>query len=68
MLLLPISVTGLIYAIRPDNFVLFGFMVFAYIGTEGPLNLAGELKESGKSLHDQKSSPFWRRDYHDPPT
>lgn len=37
------------YAIRPDNFVLFGFMVFAYIGTEGPLNLAGELKESGRA-------------------
>jgi amino acid transporter len=37
------------YAIRPDNFVLFGFMVFAYIGTEGPLNLAGELKERGRA-------------------
>jgi glutamate:GABA antiporter len=37
------------YGINPDNFVLFGFMVFAYIGTEGPLNLAGEIKESGKT-------------------
>ena len=38
------------YNINPDNFVLFGFMVFAYIGTEGPLNLAGEIKENNKSF------------------
>jgi amino acid transporter len=37
------------YAVNPDNFVLFGFMIFAYIGTEGPLNLAGEIKESNKT-------------------
>jgi amino acid transporter len=37
------------YGINPDNFVLFGFMIFAYIGTEGPLSLAGEIKESGKT-------------------
>jgi len=30
--------------------VLFGFMIFAYIGAEGPLNLAGEIKESNKSF------------------
>ena len=37
------------YGVNPDNFVLFGFMIFAYIGTEGPLNLAGEIKESNKA-------------------
>ena len=29
--------------IRPENFAMFGLLVFAYIGTEGPLNLAGEI-------------------------
>ena len=32
------------WGINPGNYVLFGFMIFAYIGTEGPLNLAGELR------------------------
>lgn len=27
----------------PENFAMFGLLVFAYIGTEGPLNLAGEI-------------------------
>jgi amino acid transporter len=30
--------------ITPGNFVLFGLIVFAYIGVEGPLNMAGEIK------------------------
>jgi len=29
--------------IGPENFAMFGLLVFAYIGTEGPLNLAGEI-------------------------
>ena len=29
--------------IRPENFAMFGLLAFAYIGTEGPLNLAGEI-------------------------
>jgi glutamate:GABA antiporter len=37
------------YAINPGNVVLFGFMVFAYIGTEGPLTMAAEIKERGKA-------------------
>src|SRR6266496_2248286 len=37
------------YGVNPDNFVLFGFMIFAYIGTEGPLNLAGEIKKLNKN-------------------
>lgn len=37
------------YAINPGNVVLFGFMVFAYIGTEGPLNMSAEIRERGKS-------------------
>ena len=37
------------YAINPGNIVLLGFMVFAYIGTEGPLNMAAEIKEEGKT-------------------
>ncbi|GER89191.1 hypothetical protein KDW_33530 [Dictyobacter vulcani] len=28
---------------RPDNIVMFGLLAFAYLGTEGPLNLAGEI-------------------------
>ena len=31
------------WSVRPDNYVLFGLTVFAYIGTEGPLNMAGEI-------------------------
>jgi amino acid transporter len=31
------------WGIKPDNYVLFGLTVFAYIGTEGPLNMAGEI-------------------------
>ena len=31
------------WSIKPDNYVLFGLTVFAYIGTEGPLNMAGEI-------------------------
>lgn len=37
------------YAINPSNVVLFGFMVFAYIGTEGPLNMSAEIKEHRKT-------------------
>ena len=33
------------WQVSPANLVLFGFMAFAYIGAEGALNLAGELKE-----------------------
>ena len=29
--------------IRPENFAMFGLLAFAFIGTEGPLNLAGEM-------------------------
>lgn len=29
--------------IGPENFAMFGLLAFAYIGTEGPLNLAGEI-------------------------
>lgn len=32
------------WQVKPDNYVMFGLMAFAYIGTEGPLNLAGEIK------------------------
>lgn len=31
------------WQLKPDNYVLFGLVAFAYIGTEGPLNLAGEI-------------------------
>jgi amino acid transporter len=31
------------WGIRPGNYTLFGLAAFAYIGTEGPLNLAGEI-------------------------
>lgn len=31
---------------KPENFALFGLLAFAYIGTEGPLNLAGETTGS----------------------
>lgn len=31
------------WGIKPDNYLLFGLTVFAYIGTEGPLNMAGEI-------------------------
>jgi len=31
------------WSIGPENFAMFGLLVFAYIGTEGPLNLAGEI-------------------------
>ncbi len=31
------------WGVRPDNYALFGLTVFAYIGTEGPLNMAGEI-------------------------
>ncbi|MFL5628126.1 MAG: APC family permease [Ktedonobacteraceae bacterium] len=41
-----------------DNFVLFGFMIFAYIGTEGPLNLAGEMQENKKTSA-IKQHLFW---------
>ncbi len=37
------------YAINPGNVVLFGFMIFAYIGTEEPLTMAAEIKEHGKA-------------------
>ncbi len=33
------------WSINPGNVFLFGLMVFAYIGTESPLNMAGEVKE-----------------------
>jgi amino acid transporter len=32
------------WTIRPANFAIFGLVAFAYIGTEGPLNLAGEMR------------------------
>jgi len=32
--------------IRPENFAMFGLLAFAYIGTEGPLILAGETTGS----------------------
>jgi amino acid transporter len=32
--------------VGPGNFAMFGLLVFAYIGTEGPLNLAGEITGS----------------------
>ena len=32
------------WSFKPENFVMFGLLVFAYIGTEGPLNMAGEIK------------------------
>src|SRR5437763_15629320 len=38
------------YGINSDNFVLFGFLVFAYIGIEGPLNLAGVIMENNNSF------------------
>jgi amino acid transporter len=31
------------WKIGPSNLAMFGLLVFAYIGTEGPLNLAGEI-------------------------
>jgi amino acid transporter len=31
------------WGVKPDNYVLFGLTAFAYIGTEGPLNMAGEI-------------------------
>ena len=34
---------GADWGVRPDNYALFGLTVFAYIGTEGPLNMAGEI-------------------------
>jgi len=33
------------WTIRPSNFAIFGLVAFAYIGTEGPLNLAGEMRD-----------------------
>lgn len=36
------------WGVNWGNITLFGFMVFAYIGTEGALNLAGEIKEGNK--------------------
>lgn len=30
------------WQVKPDNYVMFGLIAFAYIGTEGPLNLIGE--------------------------
>src|SRR5947207_10934334 len=30
--------------LTPNNFVMFGLIAFAYIGTEGPLNMAGEIR------------------------
>ena len=30
--------------LKPENFSLFGILVFAFIGTERPLNLAGEMR------------------------
>ncbi|WP_165423171.1 APC family permease [Ktedonosporobacter rubrisoli] len=35
------------WSINPGNISLFGLIVFTYIGTEGPLNLAGEMTNSG---------------------
>lgn len=32
------------WSFKPENFVMFGLLAFAYIGTEGPLNMAGEIK------------------------
>lgn len=32
------------WSIQPGNIVLYGLLAFAYIGTEGPLNMAGEIK------------------------
>jgi glutamate:GABA antiporter len=33
------------WTIRPGNFAIFGLVAFAYIGTEGPLYLAGEMRD-----------------------
>ncbi len=32
------------WSIRPDNFALFGLLAFAFLGTTGSLNLAGEIR------------------------
>jgi amino acid transporter len=31
------------WKLQPNNIMLYGLLVFAYIGTEGPLNMAGEM-------------------------
>src|SRR5260370_35171283 len=36
------------YAINPGNVGLFGFMIFAYIGTEEPLTMPAEINDTGK--------------------
>ncbi|HEY0757571.1 MAG TPA: APC family permease [Ktedonobacteraceae bacterium] len=36
------------WAINPSNFFLFAIITLNYIGASGPLNLAGEIKGSGK--------------------
>jgi glutamate:GABA antiporter len=36
--------------VNPGNIFLFGLIVFAYIGTESPLNMAAELKEKQEHL------------------
>ncbi|HTI13421.1 MAG TPA: APC family permease [Dictyobacter sp.] len=41
--------------IKPDNYVMFGLLTFAYIGTDGPLNMAGEITEQ----HVIKKHLFW---------
>src|SRR5581483_6549385 len=43
------------WQIKPDNYVMFGLIAFAYIGTEGHLNLAGEVK----GHHVIKRHLFW---------
>lgn len=35
------------WSINPGNFSLFGIITLSFIGTSGPLNMAGEISESG---------------------
>lgn len=46
------------WGINPGNLSLFGLMVFAFIGTEGALNMAGEIKE-GQERHVVKRHLLW---------
>lgn len=46
------------WSINPDNVFLFGLIVFAYIGTESPLNMADEIREGQEHLI-VKRHLFW---------
>ena len=36
------------WLIKPDNFSLFGIISLAFLGVVGPLNMAGEIRRTGK--------------------